>query len=72
MEPSKPVSTAACVARCGEAACVARCGVSDCLRMVRSRIWQARISDMSEGKADVIELPRCYFEAIVQGLSAAA
>ena len=45
---------------------------SDCLRLVRSRIWQARISDMSEGKADVIELPRCYFEAIVQGLSAAA
>jgi hypothetical protein len=45
---------------------------SDCLRMVRSRIWQARISDTSEGKADVIEFPRCYFEAIIQGLSAAA
>ena len=45
---------------------------SDCLRLVRSRIWQARISDMSEGKADVIELPRCYFEALIQGLSAAA
>jgi hypothetical protein len=46
--------------------------LSACLRLVRSRIWQARISDMSEGKADMIELPRCYFEAIVQGLSAAA
>src|SRR5512135_193012 len=45
---------------------------SDCLRLVRGRIWQARISDMSEGKADVIELPRCSFEAFVQGLSAAA
>ena len=45
---------------------------SDCLRLVRSRIWQARISDRSEGKADVIELPRCAFEAIIQGLSAAA
>ena len=45
---------------------------SDCLRLVRSRIWQARISDRSEGKADVIELPRCDFEAIIQGLSAAA
>ncbi|MBV8607987.1 MAG: hypothetical protein JO034_11090, partial [Singulisphaera sp.] len=45
---------------------------SDCLRLLRSRIWQARISDRSEGKADVIELPRCDFEAIIQGLSAAA
>jgi hypothetical protein len=45
---------------------------SDCLRLVRSRIWQARISDRSDGKADVIELPRCYFEAIIQGLSAVA
>jgi DDE superfamily endonuclease len=45
---------------------------SDCLRWVRSRIWQARISDRLADKGDVIELPRCYFEAIVQGLSAAA
>jgi hypothetical protein len=45
---------------------------SDCLRLVRSRIWQARISDTSGEKADVIELPRCSFEAIVQGLSAVA
>jgi hypothetical protein len=45
---------------------------SDCPRMVRSRIWQARISDMSEDEIDVIALPRCYFEAIIQGLSAAA
>jgi len=45
---------------------------SDCQRWVRSRIWQARISDRLADKGDVIELPRCYFEAIVQGLSAAA
>ena len=45
---------------------------SDCLRWVRSRIWQARISDRLADKGDVIELPRCDFEAIIQGLSAAA
>jgi hypothetical protein len=45
---------------------------SDCLRLIRGRIWQARISDTSEGEDDVIELPRTVFEAIVQGLSAAA
>ena len=45
---------------------------SDCLRLVRGRIWQARISDTSEGAADVIELPRASFEAVIQGLSTAA
>jgi DDE superfamily endonuclease len=45
---------------------------ADCLRWVRSRIWQARINGRLADEGDVIELPRCYFEAIVQGLSAAA
>jgi hypothetical protein len=41
---------------------------SDCLRLVRSRIWEARISGTSEGEADVIQLPRGSFEAVIQGL----
>jgi DDE superfamily endonuclease len=45
---------------------------SDCLRLIRGRIWQARISGTSEGESDVIELPRRFFEAVVQGLSTAA
>ena len=45
---------------------------SDCLRLVRGRIWQARISGTSEGGADVIELPRSLVEAVIQGLSTAA
>jgi hypothetical protein len=45
---------------------------SDCLRLVRGRLWQARISDTSEGTADVIELPRSIVDAVIQGLSAAA
>jgi hypothetical protein len=45
---------------------------SDCLRLVRGRIWQARISDISESTADVIELPRSFVDAVIQGLSAAA
>jgi hypothetical protein len=45
---------------------------SDCLRLVRGRIWQARISGMSGDEADVIRLPRVLFEAVVQGLSTAA
>jgi hypothetical protein len=45
---------------------------SDCLRLVRGRIWQARISDTSEGAADVIKLPRSVVEAVIQGLSTAA
>jgi hypothetical protein len=45
---------------------------SDCLRVVRVRIWQARIRNTSEGAADVIELPRSVVEAVIQGLSTAA
>ena len=45
---------------------------SDCLRLMQGRIWQARISGLSGGKADVIDLPRVLFEAVVQGLSTAA
>ncbi len=45
---------------------------SDCLRLVRARIWQARISGLSGDEADVIQLPRVLFEAVVQGLSTAA
>jgi hypothetical protein len=45
---------------------------SDCLRLVRRRLWRARISGASEGEADVIELPRSLVEAIIQGLSIAA
>jgi hypothetical protein len=45
---------------------------SDCLRLIRGRIWQARISGGSGGGEDVIELPRSFFEAVVQGLSTAS
>lgn len=45
---------------------------SDCLRLVRGRLWHARISDTSEGTADVIELPRSIVDVVIQGLSAAA
>lgn len=45
---------------------------SDCLRLVRGRIWQARISGTSEDEADVILLPRSFVEAVIQGLSIAA
>jgi hypothetical protein len=45
---------------------------SDCLRLARGRIWGARIGGTLEGEADVIQLPRGFFEAVVQGLSTAA
>jgi hypothetical protein len=45
---------------------------SDCLRLIRGRIWEARISGTSEDGADVIQLPRRIVEAIVHGLSSAA
>jgi DDE superfamily endonuclease len=45
---------------------------SDCLRLIRGRIWQARISRASDGDSDVIELPRHLFEAVIQGFSIAA
>ena len=45
---------------------------SDCLRLVRGRIWQARISGTSEDEADVIPLPRSFVEAVIQELSITA
>jgi hypothetical protein len=45
---------------------------SDCLRLIRGRIWQTRISGTSGSGAEVIQLPRAFFEAIVQGLATAA
>jgi len=42
------------------------------VRLIRGRIWQARISGTSEGEADVILLPRGFFEAVLQGLATAA
>ena len=45
---------------------------SDCLHLIRGRIWQARIGGTSEGEADVIQLPRGLFEAVIQGLATAA
>jgi hypothetical protein len=45
---------------------------SDCLRLVRGRIWQARISGTSEDEADVIPLPRRFVEAVIQELSITA
>jgi hypothetical protein len=45
---------------------------SDCLRLVRARIWQERISGTSASEADVVQLPRGVFEAVVQGLATAA
>jgi hypothetical protein len=44
---------------------------SDCLRLVRGRIWRARISGTSQDGADVIQLPRGFVEAVIQGLSIA-
>ena len=44
---------------------------SDCLRLIRGRIWEARISGTSEDGVDVIQLPRRIVEAIVYGLSCA-
>lgn len=45
---------------------------SDCLRLVRSRIWQARISRESGERTDTIELPRDLVDAVIHGLSSAA
>jgi DDE superfamily endonuclease len=45
---------------------------SDCLRLIRARIWQVRISGASAGEADMIQLPRGIFEAVIHGLAAAA
>jgi hypothetical protein len=45
---------------------------SDCLRLIRGRIWEARIGGMSEDGADVIRLPRRIVEAMVHGVASAA
>jgi DDE superfamily endonuclease len=45
---------------------------SDCLRLIRGRIWQARISSTSASPSDVIPMPRSLFEAVIQGLTNAA
>jgi hypothetical protein len=45
---------------------------SDCLRLVRSRIWQARISKESAEQADIVQLPRAVVDALIHSLAAAA
>jgi hypothetical protein len=45
---------------------------SDCLRLVRSRIWQARISRGSAEQADLIQLPRAMVDALIHSLASAA
>jgi hypothetical protein len=45
---------------------------SDCLRLIRGRMWQARISQGSEEPADVVQLPRDIVNALVHGLASAA
>ena len=44
---------------------------SDCLRLVRSRIWQARISPGSTEQADIVQFPRDVVEALIHSLAAA-
>jgi hypothetical protein len=45
---------------------------SDCLRLVRSRIWQARISEGSAEQADIVHLPRAVVDALIHSLASAA
>ena len=45
---------------------------SDCLRLVRSRIWQARISQGSHESSDLIQLPGELLDALIHGLASAA
>jgi hypothetical protein len=45
---------------------------SDCLRLVRSRIWQARIGRGSAESADLVQLPRDVVDALIHGLATAA
>src|SRR5205085_1386503 len=45
---------------------------SDCLRLVRERIWRARIARGSAERADTLELPRDLVDAVVHGLTSAA
>ncbi len=45
---------------------------SDCLRLVRSRIWQTRISQGSHESSDLIRLPGELLDALIHGLASAA
>ncbi|QDV37461.1 hypothetical protein ElP_54000 [Tautonia plasticadhaerens] len=45
---------------------------SDCLRLVRSRIWQARIGRGSEERADLVQFPREVVDALIHSLATAA
>jgi hypothetical protein len=45
---------------------------SDCLRLVRSRIWQARISPGSDESSDLIQFPRGLVDALIHALASAA
>ena len=45
---------------------------SDCLRLIRSRIWQARISTGSHESSDLIQFPRELLDALIHGLASAA
>lgn len=45
---------------------------SDCLRLVRSRIWEARIGRGSVESADLVQLPRDVVGALIHSLATAA
>lgn len=45
---------------------------SDCLRLVRQRIWRARIGRGSAESADLIQFPSEVVEALIHGLASAA
>lgn len=45
---------------------------SDCLRVVRQRIWRARIGRGSAERADLIQLPREMVDALIHSLASAA
>ena len=45
---------------------------SDCLRLIRSRIWQVRISTGSHESSDLIQFPRELLDALIHGLASAA
>ncbi len=43
-----------------------------CLRLIRSRIWQARISTGTHESSDLIQFPRELLDALIHGLASAA
>src|SRR5512135_2448416 len=45
---------------------------SDCLRLIRSRIWQARMSTGTHESSDLIQFPRELLDALIHGLASAA